>query len=587
MDNKKITGEMVLNEASFTMLREIDSSSVSMISELVDNSLGSLGNNIYKGKHFIEIIIKRKENREYDLIIIDNCGGIDAREIDNVMTYGDRKDYKEPFFNVFGVGLKRAAIWSGTGMQIFSKHESGGFELNFDFYEEINGKINMNSENREYSYMRNDPDINFILNPSRKVVYGTKIVFKNLIRDKDNKYNDNNLFHLENYLGWRYSKYIKNDNIEISLSELNENNDVIEDGILNHESKIVRPSAPAFENFGIFYNFLEKKYANLHLTKNDVLNFIKDKTKNEFDKVEDREFIFDLLHNELDLCIEQEFKYKDKILKEEVSLPFKIGMTTFKNIKYPTRVFNNYKEVMGISLYQADRALEHGPNLENNKKFQNRLLDNFHRQNKGSGKTWNTRIIGEINLDNYIKLVYSQNKEAESALGTIKDQFRIKDDVWIKFSDKMIEICDKVYGNFFREYNDLQKNFEVKFKEWKKIQSGENSKLDLVVESKKNEIKAPRCEDRIIEKLDGVNIVYFFEDFYSDKLISDFDIKPESDTLEIYLNKLYFNSKNISFFEDFVKLFFLKNNFISNEIKDEKDKRADWLNKKGIKWKKK
>ncbi len=108
------------------------------LAEYFDNSSQSFKDNkdrIYKvDQKFVPQIFFIYYENEKKIQILDNCFGVEDKNIDRILKLNNKVDRIQGSRNEFGLGLKTASFWFGRKLKIISKclENEYGFELNID-----------------------------------------------------------------------------------------------------------------------------------------------------------------------------------------------------------------------------------------------------------------------------------------------------------------------------------------------------------------------------------------------------------------------------------------------------------------------
>jgi hypothetical protein len=150
-----------------------------MLCELIDNSISSYISNRTKldvrGLN-IEILIDSRNKENRSLTVTDNANGMDAEVLENAIYFGNPKNLKKSSgLNIYGVGLKQAAFFSGKRLEINSKIKE--LEKPLMTYIDLNELEKREDKKVIFSITQANDD--FIFN-DEKIKSGTKIIISKL-----------------------------------------------------------------------------------------------------------------------------------------------------------------------------------------------------------------------------------------------------------------------------------------------------------------------------------------------------------------------------------------------------------------------
>ncbi|AOG60388.1 hypothetical protein SHELI_v1c04370 [Spiroplasma helicoides] len=406
IDFDKVKTKKIEFGTTVDLIRNYRTTMFHMLGEIIDNSIGSIGidisenNNILNNR--IEIFFEEKEvdnNKVTNLHITDNCGGIEADDnvIEGVMVYGRRKNYYEkPFFNVYGHGLKQAAIWSGEKLKLISKRNNIGFEINVEWKDD--------GEQNEYTYQYiENPQLKF-MSDNADVTKGTKVSFFNIYTNDETKYSRSNYELLAKFLGWRYGKYIeKGLRIELHLQEKDGKfkNDVFKtdsktDGKLKNEE-------PKYESFEKYFEYLQKKFKNYNLQRSDFNDWLYNELSSTVSSVGLDDWLKSCIYENKELAFSGVFVTDDNE-QNEYSYPYKIGIMELNSYSK-----KSYEDYYGLSIYQAYRAISHGPRVKGKNIDLPEPLSFMQQDSIRGGKSVVRRFIGFVDVDDYVEKNFDKN----------------------------------------------------------------------------------------------------------------------------------------------------------------------------------
>ncbi|AHB36335.1 ATP-binding protein [Spiroplasma apis] len=423
-----------------------------MISEIIDNSLGSLGINIASNDisldNNIEIYFKSykdsKGTLQTKLTITDDCGGIDNSDenIQRIMTYGKRNDvYKEPFFNVFGQGLKYAAIWSAKKFALLSKNgENSNLEIKANWLER-----DLNEKPQYFCNKIDNIDISFLGESYKNINFGTKIIFDELYVEGQ-KYELSNIQKLYKFLGWRYSKYIeKGLKLRIYYEDFDNKMRYNFDGMKENTS-LIESTKPKFDSFRKYFDYIVAENKNLNITREEYDSYLIKNIVNDVENIKIKDWLMNCILSDKEFFFEETFTIKYKNI--DVEFPVIVGIVEFN------RYHNMYKyyEIQGLCISQAHRYLEHGPIIKNS--GMNLIKPRtFKEQTSSRGGTVTTqRYIGELIIDDYVKKFYDKN-----ILTNNKQFFKIDDEIFQNILNNISSTILKDLLHFANQLKSLQK----------------------------------------------------------------------------------------------------------------------------------
>ena len=282
-----------------------------MISELIDNSIGSWKESDIKEDLIINLEI---DNKEKKIICEDNATGMSPNELlDSVELNKEKPGNK---MNMFGVGMKNAAFWFGQDLIITTNNSEGSWSTSvlLSQVKDKNEAVQWKLEN-QYSKLNQR---------------GTRIEINNMYNDK--LLVKSQIDKLIKVLGIKYRKYIENNkrkvivNLKIIDKIGNVRNETLESSI-THAQKIEKQKVKDF------ISNLEKEFVD----ENEIILIgLKDKAIQAVNSGNALHFNFDIYFNEHPVKLE-------------------IGITS-----QPGTAGNNSKEFKshyGITAYQNDRAI--------------------------------------------------------------------------------------------------------------------------------------------------------------------------------------------------------------------------------------
>lgn len=170
------------------------------LSEFIDNSLSSCEQTYWdKGENFHLVIKIEFKDRKY--FITDNAGGMTEQKLNDAMLIGNKNyDNDNSLKNQYGLGMKSAIFWIGKDAIIYSKSAN---------VKEICGRYqakNKKDEDKVVHVIDEITEQNFISSKS-----GTKIVVTD-VYGNDRVMTDDKVEKVKYFLGYRYSRYLKEKN---------------------------------------------------------------------------------------------------------------------------------------------------------------------------------------------------------------------------------------------------------------------------------------------------------------------------------------------------------------------------------------
>lgn len=426
-----------------------------MISEIIDNSLGSLGIDISKKdssiKNTIEIFFEYGLDKEkLNLTITDDCGGMDPSEknITEIMEYGNiKKEYKEPYFNIFGQGMKHASIWSAVYFDLKTVYKN-----NFGAHVYAEWDIHSINSNQSYKYQGDkDIDIFWKSKDQAKIKEGTQVFFGDLYQNNQ-KYTRSNLEKLNKYLGWRFSKYIEKGlkiNMYFYEQNGNLNNTIL--GAETKETTLLSVTAPKYEKISKYISFLEKKHKSVSIDRNQFIDYLIDEFRQtNLDDASLNE-LKQLILEDKPLMFSGVFQYI-RVNDQVLNFPYEIGFAEYRSYEGAY----NYNDIFGLSIYQAHRALEHGPRFKEN--TTNFISPRVLRCQQALRTAHIQRWIGSLNVDDYIK-----NEINGNAMTKNKETLLIDDEIIESFLEYINHNYETKYDLVLNKLNSIQRESSISF----------------------------------------------------------------------------------------------------------------------------
>ena len=502
-----------------------------MLSELIDNSLSSYirHTNDFKNERveydekgfikkiddfIIEINYKKGlESRDNTITIIDNAYGILPENIKEVLTPGGGdQNSKDSKLNVYGMGLKQAAWWSGEKLKILTKRE----ELDFRYFTEIDLDDGASSEEVAFDAVPNGERINFIYDKDEFYLHGTRIEISKLNANKYQKLaeqiiflskdqNNINMYHTANEMvipaiSLKYKKWIEK-GMKIIFSYTDDNDEKNNDWLIFDKNSFNIPIEEPIKT-------LKSHVAEIYRENNDYRNKyeseihffavasqeILDDIKNDYGINSAYELAEDILLN----CDKNEnFQMKEKIpldipgLEKPVFVEFKY----ISSLQKKDRFFSRYR---GLYIYDFDRAIHTGPNEKNVRNEQGfGTYDIYSEPDVTRDTELNLRsLFGEMDIDYLIAeeiVRLDSNKR-----GIITNEGATKD-----FSAAVLESAKKFTGKYGPLITKINKWFkQTKEENQKPSDSAESGAITNIATSQTNIAKnyvGDSVEKNIIE----------------------------------------------------------------------------------------
>ncbi len=162
-----------------------------MISELIDNSIGSWNDNGRNGDLKIDISFDDTLNR---ITVVDNAFGMNEHELSESMTLN--KEKAGDSLNMFGVGMKNAAFWFGEDLIVETNNGEGSWRTDISL-----SKIKDLSKTIEWTVTKFDRENR-----------GTKVIIDNVHRILTNT----EFEEMANVIRIKYQDYMKK-GVQISI----------------------------------------------------------------------------------------------------------------------------------------------------------------------------------------------------------------------------------------------------------------------------------------------------------------------------------------------------------------------------------
>ncbi len=496
-----MTNEQIINQESkmnirqkmfktthdFYAYRNITSSDLAMLSELIDNSISS-----YKSKSEnngdvknlkITITIHTAKNRTNSwLEIWDNASGMDGNTLDASIKPGHQNQRKQDSpINVYGLGLKQSSFFLGNCLSIMTK------ESKKEFYNSV--KIDLKELDKN-----NNSEIDYEVNNNNSITSDdAPEQFKNfncsgtIIRISD--INKSRLTKstitsdIPNLLSIKYIKYLES-GMKIKIIYKDKNKEIYNEDISNKEIKLV-------ENFSTWYTHHMKNNANRNPkygnTKEEVMNKLisiikkaKILNKNSEDKENYNYDFINKLKDEKDLIFDCEAVYTDSETLKKYTIKGKIGiLKKYKN--NDNKIRTGWSQYNGLTIYQENRAINFPVNAKHNKSPSVPIQE--FKSNTGSVDNHLVRLFGHINIDGWCLLDQENDiiKLNSNKLGFEFCELKSK-----KNFDDMITIFKSKYSKIIKILHDFQNSSILKTGNINSDNDKDNKKLSNSIKQSTN-----------------------------------------------------------------------------------------------------
>lgn len=469
-----------------------------MISELIDNSIGSFDKHYGEGewgtnklKINIEInhVVDEKkintlpgiDNISYQegsyIKISDNAFGVGVERIDKILKLNEKDTSGDSIMNVHGRGLKQSGFYLGLGVEVLTKGKDGALYI----------------DNKPLEKGL-DSEVVFKHKKSIKEDRGTLVKISPLRTKR--RITKNKLLDIVRGLSERYWKLIERGlmilNIKYAITE-NGKTDVgeINNDKFKHADLVASLSEDIDLNVDLIKEHIKiaRKQIERHKKTSTDIEFnvysklVKD-VQNEIEKLllsKDRDIEFRWTST-LDL-IGEEDKNKNKIKVNFWSnSKNKINKVTGKN-----KV--GYSKYKGISVFQGPRAILHPPENEDNKPY----VD-FMKGGKISG-TADYKFAGEFNIKGTNISTTTDKSNIEFNDPVTKEHFDKQLKIVYKIFEVYLEQCKKPLSHTEGEYVTKSEAIETidfiedRFKRGKSIITGERDSILLGEDGSLSSIK--------------------------------------------------------------------------------------------------
>lgn len=350
------------------------------LSEFLDNSISS-----WSGKENqnpidglkIDIIFDETTKNNNKIIIKDNAKGMKEEELLNAMQPNNSLNKESHHYNQYGIGMKFGCFWYGENAAIYTKTE------NDNEYKVVLETLNK-SPNESVVVESEISNDNLI-----KTKSGTVIVISNVYADRFPS--NSKIATIKTALGWRYSKLIKKGliiNIEIKSNDKKKNS---VEKITEFEIKPFK-----FDDFVAVRKDENKNNPNFQNQVNkwiDDIIELKEKTLYELNALKEEE---DETRKRKRILIEfcekfingQELFVSKEIIVNNKKVNFNFGIISPKE--------KNLNKISGVTTYHIDRAINHGPNDDENKSPPI-CFDTNKNVGSGGDPTWR-HLYGDVDL---------------------------------------------------------------------------------------------------------------------------------------------------------------------------------------------
>ncbi|MCL8213404.1 hypothetical protein LD119_00332 [Mesoplasma sp. JKS002660] len=396
MENEILRDNIPLTKSHLKEFKSmIKSEEYFMLSELIDNSLSSYIRHTidfknekgeYDEKGFIKKIDnfiveinykKGKTPKDNTITIIDNAYGIKPENIREVLTPGGNTNSKDSRLNVYGMGLKQAAWWSGQCLKILTKRD----ELVYSSFTEIDLDNGEPSDEVTFDVVTDERKIRFIYDNNEFYKHGTRIEISKLNSNHYQKLseqiislakeqNNIDLFATSREItvpaiSLKYKKWIEK-GMKIIFSYTDENDSNNDDWLLLDTNSFNIPVEQPVKTLRNYIDTIYRENKNYRDKYNSEEEFfiavsrvILDDIKNySGGETESYQLAKDILLNYNE---KENFEMKEKM---KLDIPG-LGEQVFVELKYISSLekrshfFSRYR---GLYVYDNDRAIYTGPN---------------------------------------------------------------------------------------------------------------------------------------------------------------------------------------------------------------------------------
>lgn len=425
-----------------------------MISEFIDNSVQSMLD-FNKDSIRVNIIVNLQEEAIY---IIDNAAGIPYENRRVAIKNGKDETEQGTSLNMFGVGMKMAAIWLGRRLTIYTKH------INDDFAYSI--KLDVDELQGEHFYFTDRKNIDITKESNVKFDYDSGTIIKidklHLNSIHKGRY-DSRMFKkgkkstgksLEDQLACRYERFIRKGKLNINISFINEKGEEE----MTQENKSVDITQAKIPNIFISsFNKNDYEYAegkNISITSIYKKEYAK--LKNEYmNKMDENTGFVGLTYRD----IFNKFENQDEFV---FNCFLQLKDIKYKNIQIPFRFIGKQDSLLkynGLSVYQDNRAIISGPNSSQN----NLTWLTYNKALSGYSHYINNRFSGEIELND--KTVFRVDNNKIGFHGTVKED--IETEIEHIFKEKLSPLFSKMLELIFHKDNQARSDNEIKKRNWK------------------------------------------------------------------------------------------------------------------------
>lgn len=383
-----------------------------MISEFIDNSLSSWAEKTnqnhlpfttinYKGC-VVEINQIYTSSTASELIIVDNSNGMTIENLVEAMIKGNKRGNKSTTLNRYGLGMKIAAFWSGTSLEINTVRDKKSYkaEIDLDYLDKYKkGKIVYTPEISENKICFYSKDA-LLISPT--INSGTKIIIKNIPLSKYNFKSTSEKAGQNTFADVIGDKFVR----------------FIDQGatiILNvqYSNKMIKPRQISarhirYENLNIWFKTLKKdtdqsvSYEKLKSKLINTLNLAHASSNKQ--KILKQKFI-DKIQNDKDLLFHEEINFGN------FTLPIKIGILANNKKTKNSDINKTYKTYNGMYVYESNRAIMCGPNDDRDAHATSLYKEGIRSEYGGTGVSY--RINGSFEIDGLLdqKLINLSNNK--------------------------------------------------------------------------------------------------------------------------------------------------------------------------------
>ncbi len=367
-----------------------------MISELIDNSIGSWKNKKLSRELKIELIINSKDGF---IQCTDNAAGMDEETLGNSVRMNKENNNKNDM-NMYGVGLKNCAFWLGKDLKIetndgFSSHET---EISISKIEDSDL----------------DKTIEWEVKKGKKIGEGTTVNISNIYPQRILKNPKKIETYIKDFWSTKYMKYLDK-GTSINIIFIDENG---EETFLKIPPKIIKTQIIPFPEIQTFLNIIKKNDETPRILKN-----IKEDAQEKASKGEKLEFNYEIPFKACKNC----------------KLDFTFGIQ--EQFDKTTNETRDYKKNFGLTTFQGGRAINVAPT--------NPL--SFGEYTRSNIK----RVYGFVELGDFFQ---PDNNKQDFIFGNLKEPFqKLIDDIGrdlLIIANSVFDTIGKKVNTFVKENGD-------------------------------------------------------------------------------------------------------------------------------------